>query len=247
MEVDRAARLWRIGFVLAAVAVGMLLGAFLSGGFGSTSDASTAAAVGPDVGDIRVAASPAGPTAKVEGVGVGFSHDQAGAVAAATNLILTLEQAGSTDREAALRGYGILAAEASRESLTADMGASWDALHQGLATNAPVASSLFLRTVPVGHEVTRFADDRATVEVWTLTLVAAGGMNEPLASWETATVEVVWENDDWKIWSANSAPGPSPAWATAPATAIDAFLSSVNELQGVPLCGQLTAPPRPSR
>lgn len=230
--VDQTARLWRIGFTVVALALGMLLGAFLSGGFNRSSDATAANAVGPDVGDIRVGASPAGPTAKVEGVGVGFAHDQDGAVAAATNLVLTLEQAGSTDRDSAIRNYQLLSAEGSKQSLADEMGASWDALHQGITTNGPNASSLFLRTIPVGHEIVRYGDERATVEVWTLTLVAAAGMTQPLSSWETATIEVVWENDDWKVWSADSAPGPSPAWSQAPVTATDAFLTAVNELQG---------------
>jgi hypothetical protein len=229
---DQPARVWRIGLLLAAVAMGMVIGGFLAGGFSNSSGASTAQAIGPDVGDIRVAASPAGPTSKVEGVGVGFAHSEAGAVAAATNLILTLEQAGTTDRASAMRGYGTLAARASKETLTAEMGASWDALHGGITTNGPVKSSLFLRTVPVGHEISRYSDERATVEVWTLTIVAAAGMREPLATWETASVEVVWEDEDWKIWSAQSAAGPSPAWAEVPATATDPFLTTVNQLEG---------------
>jgi hypothetical protein len=228
---DRSARAWRIGIVFLGVAMGMLIGAFLAGGF-NRPEPSAAQVIGPNVGDIRVGASPDGPTSKVDGVGVGFTHSQEGAVAAATNLVLTLEQAGSTDRQRAVRGYEVLSAEGSRESLAKEMGASWDALHQGITTNGPNASSLFLRTVPVGHEVTRYADDRATVEVWTLTIVAAGGMREALSTWETARVEVVWEHDDWKIWSAESVPGPSPAWATAPVTATDAFLSTVNQLEG---------------
>lgn len=210
----------------------MLVGAFLSGGFSRSSGAS-AQPVGPDVGDIRVGASSAGPTSKVEGVGVGFSHSKEGAVAAATNLVLTLEQAGNADRAAAVRGYQVLAAEGSRDSLGNQMGTSWDALHQGIANNGPVLSSLFLRTVPVGHQVTRYAEDRASIEIWTLNIVAAAGLRQPQATWETDAVEVVWENGDWKVWSARASAGPSPAWAAdSPVTATDPFLSTVNQLQG---------------
>lgn len=227
-----ASRGKRVGFVLAAVCLGMVVGGFLAGGFSRSSGGSTTQAVGPDVGEIRVGAASAGPNDKVDGVGVGFSADRDGAAAAATNLILTLEQAGTTDREQAVRAYEILAAEGSRESLAADMGATWDALHGSLTRNGPPNSSLFLRTIPVGNQVTRYSTERATVEIWTLTIVAADGMREPLATWETATVEVVWENEDWKVWSARSVEGPSPAWADAATTDTTTFLTVVDQLGG---------------
>lgn len=224
-------RIRRIGFILVALAMGMVLGVFLAGGF-TSSPARATEAVGPDVGEIRVGGAEAGPREKIDGVGVGFSRSEAGAVAAATNLILTLEQAGTTDRSNAVRAYEILAAEGSKSSLAADMAATWDALHGTIATNGPISSSLFLRTVPVGHQVTRYSDTRASVEIWTLTVVAAAGMREPLATWETALVEVVWEAEDWKVWSALSSPGPAPAWATANASATEVFLANVDELEG---------------
>lgn len=228
---EPVSRTRRIGFILAAIAVGMVLGGFLAGGFSSSGTRATAA-VGPDVGEIRVGGAAAGPRDKVDGVGVGFDHSEAGAVAAATNLILTLEQAGTADRSQAIRAYEILAAEGSTESLGSDMATTWDALHGSITANGPARSSLFLRTVPVGHELTRYSTDRATVEIWTLTVVAAAGMLEPLATWETATVEVVWEQEDWKVWSALSNGGPTPAWAEAEVSAIEPFLAGVEELQG---------------
>ena len=223
---------WRLGLLLAAVALGMVLGAFVSGGLTGPSGASTAQPVGPDVGDIRVGATDAGPTDTVDGVGVGFARNEPGAVAAATNLVLTVEQAAITDREAAIDAYRILAAEASEESMAAEMAATWDALNGGIEANGPTLSSLFIRTVPVGHQVVRYADDRATVEVWTLTIVTVNGLVEPLSSWETAVVELVWEQDDWKVWSATSADGPTPGWSQPTVTDTEAFLREVADLEG---------------
>lgn len=228
---DRTTLIRRVGFVVAAVAVGMVIGAFLSGGFSRPPRVATQP-VGADTGTVRVGAGPAGPSAQIGGVGVGFSHNRDGAVAAATNLVLALEQAGNTDRDAALRAYRMLAADASKDQLASEMAASWDSLHKGITDNGPNHSTLFLRTVPVGHDVVRYTDDRATVQVWTLTIVAANGLRQPVATWETASVEVVWEHDDWKVWSADSTAGPAPAWADAPVTATDAFLSAVNQLEG---------------
>jgi len=227
-----APRAWRLGFILAAVAVGMAIGGLLAGGFSGDATAGATEAVGPDVGDIRLGVTAAGPFDKIDGVGVGFNQSEEGAVAAATNLILTLEQAGNTERNMAVRSYEILAAEGSKEFLKAEMAEAWDALHGSIVANGPARSSLFLRTVPVGHQLTRYSNERATVEVWTLTIVAASGMTEPLATWETATVEVVWEADDWKVWSARSAEGPSPAWAAEEVSATDPFLISVDQMEG---------------
>ena len=229
---DPGSRVWRIAFILAAVAVGMAIGGLLAGGRSGSSGASAAEPIGPDVGEIRVGATTAGPHDKIDGVGVGFNHSEEGAVAAATNLILTLEQAGNTDRANAVRTYEILAAEGSKEFLAKEMAGAWDALHGTIAVNGPASSSLFLRTVPVGHQLTRYSDIRATVEIWTLTIVAAAGMREPLATWETATVEVVWESEDWKVWSALSTQGPSPAWVQTEVTSTDPFLATVDQLEG---------------
>jgi hypothetical protein len=230
---DLPSRAARIGLIAIAVVAGMVLGAFLTGGFSSDNASAGADGVGPDVGDIRVAAGADGPTSKVEGVGVGFSRTEQGAVAAATNLVLTLEQAVNTDRERAVRSYEILAADEAVQSLTSDMGAAWDEIRVGIAENGPVSSSLFLRTIPVGYDLTRFSDERATVEVWTLTIVAVDGMVEPIANFETAEIEVVWQDDDWKVWSADSRGGPVPAWATtSPPVDVDVFLDAVEEQEG---------------
>jgi len=230
--VDLPSRAARIGLIAIAVVAGMLLGAFLAGGFSSDNTSAGADGVGPDVGDIRVAAGADGPTSKVEGVGVGFSRTEEGAVAAATNLVLTLEQAVNTDRERAVRSYEILAADEAVQSLASDMGAAWDEVRVGIVENGPVSSSLFLRTIPVGYDLTRFTDERATVEVWTLTIIAVDGMVEPIANFETAEIEVVWQDDDWKVWSADSRGGPVPAWATAPPIDVNGFLDAVEEQEG---------------
>ncbi|MEM7337672.1 MAG: hypothetical protein AAF467_03425 [Actinomycetota bacterium] len=225
-------RLGRIGPIILALLVGLVLGGVVAGLSGTTGP-TAADAVGPDVGEIRVGANTAGPFDKVDGVGVGFAQSEEGAVAAATNLLLTLEQAGTTDRANAIAAYRILAAEGSSDYLAGEMGSAWDALHTTIQANGPIQPTLFLRTVPVGHAVTRYSPERATVEIWTLTLVAAAGMRQPLSTWETATVDVVWENDDWKVWSATSAPGPNPSPSDGIAvTPTELFLNDVETLEG---------------
>lgn len=218
-----------------AIPILMLLVGFGAGGWAAGGVASLnqpVDAVGPDVGDIRIAANNSGPTSIRNGVGVGFSQDEPGAVAAATNMVLTVEQAASVDRVEAVRAYETLASEASQQSLGLEMSNSWDALRRSIAANGPPTASLYLRSIPVGHQVVRFSEERATVELWSLTLIAADGMNDPMASWETATIELVWEDNDWKVWSAHSEQGPTPRWVGAEPSPVEAFLASVDRYEG---------------
>jgi len=220
----------RIGWLAGVLAAGFVLGAAVAGG-GSSSGSTQS--VAPDVGEIRVVGDESGPVSIRNGVGVGFSHDERGAVAAATNLVLALEQAAAVEQQQAVDAYGTLAASASRETLTAEMSLAWEALRDSVSANGPRAPSLFVRTIPVGHTIVRYSSEQATIDVWLLTLVAAEGLAEPLASWETATVELTWEDDDWKVWSATSSPGPTATWtSSAASTPVDEFLDSVEDFEG---------------
>lgn len=236
------------GVVLAALVAGLVMATVFSGSGGAPRVPSPAAAgSGPDVGEIRVGPDPSGPTNARNGIGIGFAHTESGAVAAATNLILTIEQAGQASRSDAIAAYQTLASGGSAEQLGADMAAVWDAIHTGLETNAPVGAGLFIRAIPVGHDLTRYTDTRATVEVWTLTLLVAPGMTRPVATWETATVELVWEpdsgggsdsdsssdsNSDWRVWSVATRPGPAAGWDAVAVTDVTSFLSEMTDLEG---------------
>ncbi len=228
------------GLAISAVVVGMLVPGVFSGSSGAPRVPAPAAAGGPDVGEIRVGPNPAGPTRSIDGIGVGFAHDETGAIAAATNLILTLEQAGQATRPDAIAAYETLAADGSVEALGADMAAVWDAIHNGLDTNAPPGAALFIRAIPVGHDLIRYEPDRATVEVWTLTLLVGSGITRPVATWETATIELVWQPDnngrdgagDWKVWSVATRPGPSAGWDAVTVSTVPDFLSAMTDLEG---------------
>jgi hypothetical protein len=121
------------------------------------------------------------------------------------------------------------------------MAAVWDAIHNGLDTNAPPGAALFIRAIPVGHDMIRYQPDRATVEVWTLTLLVGSGMTRPVATWETATIELVWQTDnsgdgeavgDWKVWSVATRPGPSAGWDAVTVSTVPDFLSAMTDLEG---------------
>ncbi len=215
-----------------ALATGVIVASMARGGADTEAAAGSERASGPEVGEIRIGADQAGPTRTSGGVGVGFSHDEAGAAAAATNLVLTLEQAAQVDRSSAIAAYETLAAEASRQALGAEMAAVWDALRAGLDDNGPPGARLFIRAVPVGHALVRYSPERATVEVWALSLLVADGGLRPVSRWETASVELVWENGDWKVWSVTSRQGPTPAWSAEAVTAPEEFLVEMSDLKG---------------
>ncbi len=239
-----------VGLLAVALIAGTVLptalSAVLSDSGGTTVVPSpTTGGNGPDVGEIRVGPDPAGPTNTRNGIGVGFAHNRAGATAAATNLILTIEQAGQATRTDAVAAYQTLASAAAAPDLGADMGAVWDSIHAGLDVNAPPGAALFIRAIPIGHNLTRYSEERATVEIWTLTLVVAPGGARPIATWETATVELVWEPDhgpdlgagaegrsDWRVWSVATRAGPAAGWAAVPVTNVNQFLTEMTELEG---------------
>jgi hypothetical protein len=53
--------------------------------------------------------------------------------------------------------------------------------------------------------------DRARVLVWNVGVLSRAGVAAPQAGWTMSVLELVWERDDWKIWSETIAPGPAPA------------------------------------
>ena len=226
----------QLAVALAAALVAGLTAATILPGDKEPSDATRAApsevVPAPDVGEIRIAPGPAGPTTERGGVGVGYTHDSEGAVAAATNVVLTLEQIAQADRSDAVAAYEALAAQDAADQLSQQMGAVWDLVRDGVAANGPPGGRLFVRAVPVGHSVIRYSNERATVEVWSLTVVVGIGLARPVSSWETASIELVWEHDDWKVWSATTRPGPTPAWSADVATTPEEFLEAMAALEG---------------
>ena len=52
--------------------------------------------------------------------------------------------------------------------------------------------------------------DRARVSVWMVRVLSRPGVVVPQSSWVTETVELVWEDGDWRLWSDESTQGPTP-------------------------------------
>lgn len=158
--------------------------------------ASPAAAIGP------------GPTADIDGAPAGFARTRAGVQAAAIAYTATLSQRllylEPAAAEAAVRA---VAADASEDSLTAD---ALDALHAARQPLAEGTGATWWIVEPLAVKVEAFSDDRARASVWLVRVLSRQGVVVPQTSWVTETVELVWEDGDWRLWSDTSTPGPTP-------------------------------------
>jgi hypothetical protein len=69
---------------------------------------------------------------------------------------------------------------------------------------------LTARIVDAGDRVTR-------VEVWSVLVVASPDVGVPRQAWRTVTLDLAWEDGDWKVDGWATTPGPTPALAAATA------------------------------
>jgi hypothetical protein len=89
----------------------------------------------------------------------------------------------------------------------------------GVTPNSVVFSEL-----PLTAHVVRADDSRCRVEVWSVLVIAVPGQGAPRQAWRTVSIDLAWENHDWRIDGWTARPGPTPALAT------EAPIASPNEL-----------------
>jgi hypothetical protein len=79
-----------------------------------------------------------------------------------------------------------------------------------------------------------YKDTAATVEVWSVGVLARRGIAPPQAGWRTSRLELVWERGDWHLDSETAQPGPAPVLddSAVPATA-DQLISAIDGFQPV--------------
>lgn len=63
---------------------------------------------------------------------------------------------------------------------------------------------------PVAVHVDDLSDDRATVEVWAVTVLSAPEVAAPQAEWRTVGLDLVWIDGDWRVDVVRDTPGPTP-------------------------------------
>jgi hypothetical protein len=208
------------GVVLAVVMTAL---AFRAAGGGVGLDPATRSAPAARPG----AASSSGRGARSDLVASGFSPDASGAAEAATSYLSTLERlvhTGPVDRATALRRLS--ASDAGTVVQNALDGlATLDALTTEARRTQPDAR-LVLREAPVAYDVSTTGAARARVRLWTVAVVLIEGRTEPREVWSTNTVDLVWEDGDWRVadWARRLGPVPTAqADPTPSAAGLDAL------------------------
>lgn len=240
MAAPRRSRLW-VGFALTVVViVAVVIG---QGGDGRRAVPTGSAAKPAPEARVGAAAPPpplsaAGPEnpgpRRTEGaLPVGFARTEDGAVAAATTYLSTLHGLALGDagaREEAVRRMSAPEAPGIVDQTLAGM-----AFLDGVVDEARAAlpgARVFLREVPVAYDLSRFDPTRARVEVWSLGVVLIEGRTQATQVWSTNTVELAWDNGDWRLWSWARVPGPVPAASLDPPTDPAEVLAAIDGWEG---------------
>lgn len=219
-------------WVVVALAV---VPAFLGGvavNRGSTSTASrpattasprTSPTSGGDVGP--------GPATVVAGAPAGFAHTPDGAVAAAAAFVTTgqvLLDVDPLSAEAAVRQMASTAgADRQVRQTLDDLSGLRDALRNG-------SGPIVFRQGVLATRLLAWSDAKATVEVWSVGVLARHGIAPPQAGWRTSRLELVWERGDWRLDNETVEPGPAPVLddSAVPATA-DQLVSAIEGFEAV--------------
>lgn len=162
-----------------------------------------------------------GPTQYVNDVGTGYARSEAGAVAAATGYLEALGDKRAFDPGWRERAYRTVADPAVADELIASVDESYRRVDTelGLGDGAAYNGSVLAVTVPVGYRVDSYDQERATVTVWAAGwLIQSSGPELPLRA-QTATVELVWLSDDWKLTGVTGVQPLDPPGVAAPVTA----------------------------
>ncbi|MEH0429121.1 hypothetical protein QBB34_22930 [Streptomyces stelliscabiei] len=179
-------------------------------------------------------------TTKTGGIPSGFAHDQQGAESAASNYSVVLVSADIL--KPARRSEIVQQVFAADKS--ADLEDSLNRVYSknfltkvGLDENgnAPDGSTYVSRTMPVGTTTTSYSDNTATVEVWCTGVfgMASENTTNPVTSdWFTMTLQLRWENDDWKVDSFAQKEGPAPVNGDNKVSTSDEISKAVEEYGG---------------
>ena len=155
-----------------------------------------------------------GPRSVVDDVPVGYARTRAGATAAATSYLTTLSERlmtlAPTARDAAMAR---MLAPGAPSDLGAQLGRATASIDNArrAAAGGSGASRAFIRNLPVAYRLRAFNPERASVGVWSNAVWVIDGIATPGQAWATTTVELVWAEGDWRLWSLASVDGPTPA------------------------------------
>lgn len=170
------------------------------------------------------------PSRVEDGVPVGYPDTRAGAVAA----LLTDGQTLSDPRVLLdpSRRAQVLSLIATSQYAQQFSGAGGEALLQAekqssLGQGIESGAQTVYLSVPIAYRVTSYSPQRITVVGYGVSVVANDQGLSPRATWAMSTTTAVWQNGGWKVASASSSDGPTPA-PTAQASNATSFLNALN-------------------
>ncbi len=111
------------------------------------------------------------------------------------------------------RGDMIRALASSRfgPTLASESARQLDEMTGQLGQVGVAAASVVFRELPLTAHVVTADAGSARVEVWSVLVLAVPNVGAPRQAWRTVTVDLVWENRDWRIDGWTARPGPTPA------------------------------------
>jgi hypothetical protein len=197
--------------ILAAVAVVVMgLGAVMAGRGGDRPPASTGdtASTGAAHGGGEAHAGP-GPHDVTGGIGIGFSRDEAGAMAAAVSYATAPQTWLYLSDEDAAASAEVIVLPDAREEIVGDVVQEVGLLRDELASSA---GTVWFVVAALATRVEDYdaAAGRAVVRVWTMRVLSAEGVAVPQSGWQTLTFNLRWHAGDWKIAAMDEADGPVP-------------------------------------
>jgi hypothetical protein len=189
----------------AALVLIVVLVAVAMGTTGSTGQRSSATTSEPPA--VRRPAGPSGPTEERGGMAVGFSRDETGAVAAAITFATASQRwlyFTDDEVEAAVRA---IANPPAADDLVATVVDEVSSAREQLGESP---GRVWWLVRPLAWSVLDRSEDRATVEVWAVTVLSAVEVAAPQAEWRTFTVDLAWSGGDWTLEDIRDTAGPTP-------------------------------------
>jgi hypothetical protein len=153
----------------------------------------------------------------------GFARTPEGAMAAAASFIATGQALLDMEASAAEHAVRQMAAADAADGQVRETIAKLAAVRSALSAGS---GPIVFRQASIAARLDVWSPDRTRVAVWNVGVLSRAGVAPPQAGWAISVFELVWERDDWKVWSETITPGPAPIPDASAAPATSEQLSS---------------------
>lgn len=170
-----------------------------------------------------------GPTRSVYGVPVGWARSTDGARAAAVSAVALTGEVATAGFITRGDMIGALASNRFAPGLAETTERQLAELGEALGETDFLPPSVSWSEIPLTARVVRADRWDARVEVWSVLVVAGPDVGVPRQAWRTVTLDLVWEQDDWKVDGWATKTGPTPALAAGAAVSEGGDVSRVAE------------------